>query len=437
MMLIADDLTGAADCASFLAESGRGVTVHIDPPGWPDMEKDLKPGIGPIVINTNTRTMKKAEAEAEIRRLSLLKEIAGNMKVFKKLDTAYRGNPALEISILSEIFGTKYCYIINSIPSMKRTTVSGIQISGGKDIRSLDLYKNSSEEIRGTFRDAAIGSGLEDAICGITLKDIRKGRIASILERNINYGKTVFVFDSETNKDIMMILKSIPDKLCIGINNRCIWAGSLGLLGSLIDYIDDGAPMGKQEQRPVGKTIERSKGAIIGATASLHENTQKQLEKAVNSENLEVIEINIESFFKDSRDTFSPGPEREEKLDRSVTDILKNKKQDNIFLIPAKIKDPLPENVNSSIPYVLGNTIKKFIEISDGLFSGIILVGGDTSYNVLRQLAATRLEIRGMIEPGVDYGIVSDGIIKGWPIVLKGGSVGNADTLVDMINFAA
>jgi uncharacterized protein YgbK (DUF1537 family) len=61
------------------------------------------------------------------------------------------------------------------------------------------------------------------------------------------------------------------------------------------------------------------------------------------------------------------------------------------------------------------------------------IVGGETAYRILRLLRATRLEVEGREQPGLPYGVIRDGALRGCGFATKGGSVGTADACVRMV----
>jgi uncharacterized protein YgbK (DUF1537 family) len=59
----------------------------------------------------------------------------------------------------------------------------------------------------------------------------------------------------------------------------------------------------------------------------------------------------------------------------------------------------------------------------------LVLIGGETTYAVLRATGATELTVQGRIAPLVALGTISTGDASGLRLVVKGGSGGDAGTL--------
>lgn len=65
------------------------------------------------------------------------------------------------------------------------------------------------------------------------------------------------------------------------------------------------------------------------------------------------------------------------------------------------------------------------------------IVGGETAYRILRLLRTTQLEVEGREQPGLPYGVIRDGELRGCAFATKGGSVGTPDACVQMVNCMA
>ena len=102
MVVIADDLTGAADCAAACAAHGIAATVVLHAPGprgpdlcWPDADI--------VSIDANTRCMsveQAAETTAELARRWAMRERGAECLLFKKVDSTLRGNMAAEVAAM-------------------------------------------------------------------------------------------------------------------------------------------------------------------------------------------------------------------------------------------------------------------------------------------------------------------------------------------------
>ncbi|MEI8190278.1 MAG: four-carbon acid sugar kinase family protein [candidate division NC10 bacterium] len=65
---------------------------------------------------------------------------------------------------------------------------------------------------------------------------------------------------------------------------------------------------------------------------------------------------------------------------------------------------------------------------------GLAIIGGETAFNLLGRIGVTQLWIHGVFADVVSYGTIQGGILDGRPCMLKGGSVGPDDVVIQMLN---
>jgi len=115
LRILADDLTGALDCAArFVAVEGVIPTFWGPPRGLPF----------PAAIDAGTRELAAEDAVALTRRLSPVLDDAE--PVFKKIDSLLRGHVAAEIAAC--VRGFAHCVIAPAFPAHGRVTRSGRQL---------------------------------------------------------------------------------------------------------------------------------------------------------------------------------------------------------------------------------------------------------------------------------------------------------------------
>ena len=123
MIVIADDITGAAEIAGMAAEQGRAVRVTCAPPAYKCDSDD-----GCItVIATDTRSMTEADAAAETRRIA-------SFHIYKKTDSALRGHVVAELASLMEVAGYRRAVYLPANPSKGRIIRKGVYYIDGKPI---------------------------------------------------------------------------------------------------------------------------------------------------------------------------------------------------------------------------------------------------------------------------------------------------------------
>ena len=120
MIVIADDITGAAEIAGIAFSHGADVRlVCSSSVSCCNVATD-----GTTVIATDTRSMSEAEAIAETHRIASALSHQPSA-IFKKTDSALRGHVVAELQALMEAtpFAMEYIILI-MYPSMKQTSRS-------------------------------------------------------------------------------------------------------------------------------------------------------------------------------------------------------------------------------------------------------------------------------------------------------------------------
>ena len=124
MIVIADDITGAAEIAGIAFSKGQEVRLLCSSP----LNCDSVAVNGTTVIATDTRSMSEVEAVAEtrhiIRPLSL--EGDGGRLLFKKTDSALRGHVVAELTALMESTGYQRAVYLPANPTKGRVIKNGL-----------------------------------------------------------------------------------------------------------------------------------------------------------------------------------------------------------------------------------------------------------------------------------------------------------------------
>jgi uncharacterized protein YgbK (DUF1537 family) len=120
ILIIADDLTGAADCGAACAARGLETVVALD-------DSDGIPRTEVLAFDANTRGMTAEKAAAETARI--VREYPARI-VYKKIDSTLRGNVAAEVAAALEAYrGLGHpeagAVVAPAFPSMGRTTKGG------------------------------------------------------------------------------------------------------------------------------------------------------------------------------------------------------------------------------------------------------------------------------------------------------------------------
>ena len=191
MIVIADDITGAAEMAGIAHCHGQQVRLLCSL----CCDQVAAERTGTTVIATDTRSMTKEEAVAETRRLaSFLPHSTSSIfhhpsSIFKKTDSALRGHVVAELKTLMEMTGYQRAVYLPANPSKGRIIKDGTYYINGTPINQTDFsfdpeFPAKTAVLQERFPDAeANGILMPDAE---TIEDIQKTVAA------YNDGNTLF-----------------------------------------------------------------------------------------------------------------------------------------------------------------------------------------------------------------------------------------------------
>ena len=117
ILVIADDLSGAAEIAGIGARHGLAVRLERDAP--------VAARDGLTVLDTDTRLVPQDEASGRVRRAVRHLRAADFDLVYKKTDSAFRGPILAELDALMDVFGRRTVVLVAQNPSRGRTIHDG------------------------------------------------------------------------------------------------------------------------------------------------------------------------------------------------------------------------------------------------------------------------------------------------------------------------
>jgi uncharacterized protein YgbK (DUF1537 family) len=131
LLIISDDFTGALDTSVQLAMNGATTYVTVDP--RLDAAK-INSDVEVLVIDAETRHLKPEEAYQIVYSIIKAAQKISIPYIYKKTDSALRGNIGSELTAALEASGAKHIHFIPAFPQMGRTTVDGIHYVNGVPI---------------------------------------------------------------------------------------------------------------------------------------------------------------------------------------------------------------------------------------------------------------------------------------------------------------
>lgn len=402
--MIADDLTGAADCAAACAGQGMRATVllhaserpHADE-GWPLSEI--------LSIDANTRALpaaRSAAATADLMRLCARQGALGaGSFLFKKLDSTLRGNWAVELAAMLHAYGSLApkserpgVILAPALPAQGRTTIDGRQRVHGRPLEETEFWQREGH-------DAGIAAMLAEvglAGCVVALATVRSGGLRETMAR-LTREADVLICDAETDDDLRRIAEASA-----GLEQPMVWAGSGGLAWHLPQGLGivSAAVEAVHAQFAAGPTL-----FVVGTLAAA---TCRQAAVLAREPDVVTVRIRSSELLKAPADAAAIVAGL-----RAGRDVL-------VWIDET-------ERCAAEEATLLTRALARAIAPCAGLVGGLVATGGETARALFDELGIRRLRLLGEVEPGLPFSI-AEGWSRPVPVLTKAGGFGTETTLV-------
>ena len=126
VLVLADDVTGALDAGVKFSDAGLKTKVSL----LPKIE-ETDTGASVLVLCVPTRHETPETAYRQVRALSARAAEKHIGCIFKKTDSALRGNVGAELAAVLDGSGEHELFFIPALPAMNRVTINGIHYING------------------------------------------------------------------------------------------------------------------------------------------------------------------------------------------------------------------------------------------------------------------------------------------------------------------
>ena len=402
LIAIADDLTGAADCAAPCVAYGMTARVALHSGPHPDLHSHW-PEAEVISIDANTRggtAEDAAQATADLVKLSLFN--SPDAVLFKKVDSTLRGNLATELAATLRAFresSTSHSYamiLTPALPAQGRTTIGGRQMVHGRPLEETNLWKCGPlmprSNIAEMLRDSRLSSHLLDLA---TLRSQKlEARIAEFAHTT-----DVLICDAETDDDLARIASAAIQ------SELSLWAGSAGLAAQFPSAVG----LLKQPARPQGDFRNGPTLIVVGSATSTSLDQANQL-----AAQPEVVTIRV---------TLNAGRE----IGKAAAEI-------SVALRLGRDTLVVLEAAHGCEAQMFAKSVSETVRPSAGLVGGLVVTGGETARAILDALGIHRLLLLEEVMPGLPFS-VAEGWAHPLPVITKAGAFGASDALIRCRDF--
>jgi uncharacterized protein YgbK (DUF1537 family) len=413
LIIVADDFTGANDTGVQFRKSGLKVNVIINS----DRLKEEADECDVLVIDLESRM--ELPQTAYNKCLSLGKQLleSGEVFVYKKLDSTFRGNIGAEIDGLMDGLNIKIAFLAPAFPSCGRTIENGCVFVNGIKLTETEYFNDPCTPVKDS-RIAGIIGMQSRRVC----KEISSGFFDSdfkndpsgIIEK-IKKGAEIFIFDSRTETDLGNIVCMIEKFKGMPF----LVAGSAGLAGHLHH-----------------SSLFRPKPLCFVFSGSVTEISLKQISHSGSEGNCRVILIEALDLLDDKLLFDDLATSVNESISNGIRRFifctaLSREDVENVFRVVQlrSLSRPLvAQKIADSLGHLAAHLINRFDP------SGVLLTGGETAFSTINALKASGLSIDMEILPGIQYGRLRGCTIKSL-IATKSGGFGGVEAISKTFEF--
>lgn len=207
LLIVADDLTGALDTGVQLARLGADIQVRLY--AGPGTVRDAG-AAGTLVVDTESRHLPPAQAEGIVAELVREALEAGAEFVYKKTDSALRGNLGPELMAAARAAGVRPVPFLPAWPENGRTTLAGIHYVNGIPLAETDFASDVLNPITSSYIPEILRT-----------EERLNVRIAAAGETDWPQGGDVLLFDAQSGEHVDAVAALLSQRGMLRLTAGC------------------------------------------------------------------------------------------------------------------------------------------------------------------------------------------------------------------------
>lgn len=405
-MVIADDFTGAMDTG--VQFQAKGTLVQIGKCANQNFFPAKDHNVQVLIIDAETRHMSPEDAYRTVSYIVSRAVEAGVACIYKKTDSALRGNIGSELTAMLQASGKKRIHFIPAFPKVDRTTVNGVHYINGVPVAK-----------------SVFGSDPFEPVCHSSVGEI-------IAEQS---DTEVHLISAQTPSDLpdgILVYDAASDSELSAIADRLKHSGHLQLLAGCAGFAAALPELLELEQNSGALPVFQPR--LLTICGSINPITVSQLDAA---ERHGAVRIRLTPEQKLSPNWLD-SPQGEGYVTRWLSQI-KNRNsaildcsgvqdENETHACAARLNLDLPA-MRQRISDTMGAVLKRLLDL--GLESTLLVTGGDTLLAFLRQINLEKLVPIRELMPGV---VISQVRYRGksYNLISKSGGFGEESLLADL-----
>ncbi|MGC9159348.1 MAG: four-carbon acid sugar kinase family protein [Terracidiphilus sp.] len=395
-LILADDLSGAADCAIGFAAAGHFAVVALDAKSTDEFRQ-----ADTVAIDTDTRRC--APVEAAARSVAAYSKLGGGRRLYKKIDSTLRGNWAAEVAALQPFAGL--ALVAPAFPATGRVVRNGRVYVKGMPLEETGIWKLENEGRPADVRTLLAASGLSCSLFDAEAFRDRPEKMAARFASQAEAGMQALVVDAQSEETLRVLAR-----VTMQSDAMFFWVGSGGLAREIAAL--DPHPMKREARADAGFYPP-----VLAVVGSLSEVSERQCRILCERGGIEEVVVDPSLL--------RCGPEDAgwRQLQESIGHAL-GAHRDLVLRIGRDERFDPTEGTR------LAEALAALLQPHLQMVGGLIATGGETARALLRAAGIASLQMLDEVEAGVALSrpLGADGA-AGPTIVTKAGAFGTDQAL--------
>lgn len=421
MLVIADDLSGAADCGVACASHHLRTMVLLDGKMPSSQDAGVELGAEVLAVDANTRHLEAAAAARITAEILQRYRLTARPLVFKKLDSTLRGNLAAELAACLASYrdnaGKRAAAVMApAFPASGRTTVGGRQLVHGNPLEQTELWQRECAKPCSDIAELLRPAGLRTAL--LELECVRSGNLHEAMLRATQ--ADVLICDAETDEDLRRIAEASAQLV-----QETIWAGSAGLayhlpraMGLRQDEASAPQALFSSSLAPDGPL---SSGATLFVVGSLSSTSRAQVAAMAGAPHQKIFCIPPQVLL--AGEAQKPWNDCRQQIESALAEGC-----DVVAMPDAEYR------CESAQGPLLTASLARLVAPCAQTAGALVATGGESARAVFECWNIHALRVIGELETGVPFS-VTEGWQRHLPVMTKAGAFGNAQTLAHCRDF--
>lgn len=409
LLMIADDFTGALDSGVHLASRGARTLVVTD--AGVDLAQ-VDPEVEVLVMDAETRHLTPEQAGKTVGQIVARAIALGVPHIYKKTDSALRGNIGAELTAALKAAGNRQLFFFPALPEMDRCTVGGIHYIAGTPVAQSVFGTDPFEPVTKSRVTELIAQ--QSDVPAVSLPPLEE--TSPVPEQ-----PGIVVLDASTDRQLMQAGRRLMAAGRLNLTAGC--AGFASVLPEILGLGDGKTP-----------EIPRLNQRLLVLCGSVNPITVRQLSEAeaAGFTHLHMTpRQQLEQDYWETEEGRRQLKEWTDSLSRSGNGILDSNGPDGNEPTRQYAREHglKMDEVRIRISASLGKVLAKLH--AEGVEGTLLITGGDTLLQCMRQIGVNHLQPICELAPGV---VLSRYTLENTQqyVISKSGGFGSPDLLVQL-----